>query len=209
MAIRTGKEGREKGGWGWLQLQGQDDKAECRRWDCTRLSECHICIHTYVYLGLSNICKVRKQQSQDLRSGCPSPKSGLPMPCYTSPNVRLRSGELITKAKREPPRLYAGMTQLNKCLQKMTLVSRVPHQLWAIPTSVFSNEAPSGVSRGGHGPFVAVPKCPRGALDGLSPSDKRSSLLQPLGVIYQSSVNASAQQPVIQGWQPRLGFLIS
>ena len=53
MEIRTGKEGREKGGWGWLQLQGQDDKAECRRWDCTRLSECHICIHTYVYLGLS------------------------------------------------------------------------------------------------------------------------------------------------------------
>lgn len=91
----------------------------------------------------------------------------------------------------------------------MTLVSHIPHQLWAIPTSLFSNEAPSGVSRGEHGPFVAAPKCPRGALDGLSPPDKRSSLLQPPGVIYQSSVNASAQQPVIQGWQPRLGFLIS
>ena len=153
--------------------------------------------------------KVRKQQSQDLHSGCPSPKSGLPMPCYTSPNVRLRSGELITKAKREPPQLYAGMTRFNKCLQKMTLVSRVPHQLWAIPTSLFSNEAPSGVSRGRHGPFVAVPKCSRGALDRLSPSDKLSSLPRPLGVIYQSSVDASTQQPVTQGWQLRLGFLIS
>ena len=46
------------------------------------------------------------------------------------------------------------------------------------------HEAPSGVSRGGHGPFVAVPKCPRGALDEPSPSDKRSSLPQPQGVIF-------------------------
>lgn len=89
--------------------------------------------------------------------------------------------------------------------------SGVTHTPSALGGSYFliPNEAPSGVSRGGHGPFVAVPKCPRGTLDGLSPSDKCSSLPRPQGVIYQSGISASAQQPVIQGWQPRLGFLIS
>lgn len=43
-----------------------------------------------------------------------------------------------------------------------------------------SNEAPSGVSRGRHGPFIDMsPKSPRGAQDGSSPSDKRPSLSQP------------------------------
>ena len=56
------------------------------------------------------------------------------MLCYTSPNVRLKRGEFITKAKRELLKVYAGMTQPNKCFQKMTLVSHVPHQLWVIPT---------------------------------------------------------------------------
>lgn len=58
-------------------------------------------------------------------------------------------------------------------------------------------------------PIAAVPKYPRGDLDGASPSDKHSSVPWPQGVIYQSSVSASAQQLVIQGWQLRQRFLIS
>lgn len=179
MAIRTGKEGRERVGGDGCSCRDRMIRQDAEDGTVCTASRCvpHVYTHTDMCLGLSYIFKARKQQSQDLHSGCPSPKSGLPIPCYTSPNVRLRSGELITKAKREPPQVYAGRTRFNKCLQKMTLVPRIPHQLWAIPTSLFSNEAPSGVSRGGHGPFVAVPKCPSGALDGLSPSDKRSSLL--------------------------------
>lgn len=88
-------------------------------------------------------------------------------------------------------------------------VPLVPHQLWVIPTFLVLMKPLLGVTRSGHGPFVAVPKSPRGEQDGPSPSDKRSSLPWPQGVIYQSSVSVSAQEPTIQGWRPRLGFLIS
>lgn len=77
------------------------------------------------------------------------------------------------------------------------------------PCPPILNGAHSGARRGGHGPFVAVPRSPKGVQDEPNPSDKSSSLPQPQGVIYQRSVSASAQQPGIQGWRPRLGFLIS
>lgn len=41
------------------------------------------------------------------------------------------------KAKRELLKVYEGMTRSNKCFQKMTLVSHIPHQLWVVPTFLF------------------------------------------------------------------------
>lgn len=52
----------------------------------------------------------------------------------TSPDVRLRSGEFIAKAKWEPSKEYKGVTQSNKCFLKMTPVPLVSYQLWVIPT---------------------------------------------------------------------------
>lgn len=57
--------------------------------------------------------------------------------------------------------------------------------------------------------ICSSPKSLRGAQDDPSSSDKRSSLPQAQEVIYHSRTSASAQQPVVQGWRPRLGFLIS
>lgn len=122
-----------------------------------------ICTHPHPFVwtaavrwtsGLATLGSVSKGKACK-RSPPPQPMSG------QLENFSQRPSGSHERSKRE--------WQSSRGFWKLTPGLTVPHQLWVIPTFLVLMKPLLGVTRGGHGPFTAIPKPPKGSAGWAQP----------------------------------------